>query len=135
MSDVNHPENRPANNKVGLGIDFGTSNSTAAIFDGEKVTMVMLEPDSPIMPSASYIDRDFVTSTGQDAIDTYIARNQGRKVEMSLEVLGEARTSTGQMDMSTQLPSEPDTQLVYGQAFNDGSLPGQVVPGHQATAW
>ena len=70
MSDVNHSENRPANNKVGLGIDFGTSNSTAAIFDGEKVTMVMLEPDSPIMPSASYIDRDFVTSTGQDAIDT-----------------------------------------------------------------
>lgn len=129
MSDVNHSENRPANNKVGLGIDFGTSNSTAAIFDGEKVTMVMLEPDSPIMPSASYIDRDFVTSTGQDAIDTYIARNQGRKVEMSLEVLGEARTSTGQMDMSTQLPSEPDTQLVYGQAFNDGSLPGRLFRG------
>lgn len=114
---------------AGVGIDFGTSNSAAAIFDGEKVTLVQLEGDDPIMPSASYIDRDFVTCTGQDAIDTYIAQNQGRKVEMSLEVLGEARTSTGQMDTGTQLPTEADTHLVYGQAFNDGSLPGRLFRG------
>jgi hypothetical chaperone protein len=114
---------------IGIGIDFGTSNSTAAVFDGNEIIMVGIEEDDPIMPSASYIDRDFVTSTGQDAIDTYIARNQGRKVEMSAEVLGEARTSTGQMDMGSQLPAEADTSLVYGQAFNDGSLPGRLFRG------
>ena len=94
MTEISNTNNRPEHVSVGMGIDFGTSNSTAAIFDGEKLTLVMLEDNNPIMPSASYIDRDFVTSTGQEAIDTYIARNQGRKVEMSLEVLGEARTST-----------------------------------------
>ncbi|MFT5320910.1 MAG: putative chaperone protein [Pseudohongiellaceae bacterium] len=129
MTEISKANNRPEHVSVGMGIDFGTSNSTAAIYDGEKLTLVNLEDNNPIMPSASYIDRDFVTSTGQEAIDTYIARNQGRKVEMSLEVLGEARTSTGQMDMSSQLPGEPDTQLVYGQAFNDGSLPGRLFRG------
>jgi len=129
MTEISKANNRPEHVSVGMGIDFGTSNSTAAIYDGEKLTLVNLEDNNPIMPSASYIDRDFVTSTGQEAIDTYIARNQGRKVEMSLEVLGEARTSTGQIDMSSQLPGEPDTQLVYGQAFNDGSLPGRLFRG------
>jgi hypothetical chaperone protein len=114
---------------IGVGIDFGTSNSAAAVFDGTRILMVDIEEDGPIMPSASYIDRDFVTSTGQEAIDTYIARNQGRKVEMSVEVLGEVRTSTGQMDSGSQLPTEADTSLVYGQAFNDGSLPGRLFRG------
>ena len=44
--------------KVGIGIDFGTSNSAAAIFDGERVTLVQLAKDSAIMPSANYVDRD-----------------------------------------------------------------------------
>jgi len=112
-----------------VGIDFGTSNSAAALFDGQNISMVQLEENSAIMPSASYIDRDYVTCTGQEAIDTYIARNQGRKVELSLEVLGEGRTSTGQMDMGSQLPSTADTQVFYGQAFNDGSLPGRLFRG------
>ena len=114
---------------IGVGIDFGTSNSAAALFDGKTITLVSLEEGSAIMPSASYIDRDFVTCTGQEAIDTYIAQNQGRKVELSVEVIGEARSSTGQMDMATQLPAEADTHLVYGQAFNDGSLPGRLFRG------
>lgn len=114
---------------TGVGIDFGTSNSAAALFDGNTISLVELEHGSAIMPSASYIDRDLVTCTGQEAIDTYIARNQGRKVEMSVEVLGEARSSTGQMDMASQLPAEADTHLIYGQAFNDGSLPGRLFRG------
>jgi len=129
MTEQALPENQSPADAIGVGIDFGTSNSTAAVFDGKTISLINIEESGPIMPSASYIDREFVTCTGQRAIDTYIARNQGRKVEMSLEVLGEARTSTGQMDMSTQLPGEPDTNLVYGQAFNDGSLPGRLFRG------
>ncbi len=126
MSDQGNTQNKSA---AGIGIDFGTSNSAAAVFDGTSITMVGIEGTEPIMPSASYIDRDFITCTGQEAIDTYIARNQGRKVEMSVEVLGEARTSTGQMDMATQLPQTAETNVVYGQAFNDGSLPGRLFRG------
>ena len=126
---MTEPENSNNTRQYGIGIDFGTSNSAAAVFDGKQITMVMLEQNSSIMPSATYISRDFVAQTGQDAIDTYISQNQGRKVELSVEILGEARTSTGQMDPSTRLPAEAETSLVYGQAFNDGSLPGRLFRG------
>ena len=83
------------NPKFGIGIDFGTSNSAAAVFDGEQVYLVQLSKQNSIMPSANYVDKDYTTTIGQKAIDDYISGNQGRKVELSAELLGEARTSTG----------------------------------------
>ena len=41
------------------------------------------------MPSANYLDKDFVTVIGQQAIDDYITGNRGRTVELSAELLGE----------------------------------------------
>ena len=64
-------------------------------FDGQWVYLVKLGEQNDIMPTAVYIDREFSASVGQQAIADYIAGNQGRKVELSAEVLGEARTSTG----------------------------------------
>jgi hypothetical chaperone protein len=78
------------------------------------------------MPSANYIDRDFASTIGQLAIDDYISDNQGRKVELSVEVIGEARTSAGTADGPA---SEAETSKVYGQAFNDASLPGRLFRG------
>ncbi|MCH8141354.1 MAG: Hsp70 family protein, partial [Proteobacteria bacterium] len=72
--------------KLGVGIDFGTTNSTAAVFDGERVSLVKLETGNPIMPSATYIDRELQTQTGQTAIDRYIRDNTGRTVELIPEV-------------------------------------------------
>lgn len=112
--------------KSGIGIDFGTSNSAAAVFDGEQVRLVQLSELNPIMPSANYIDRDFASTIGQLAIDDYISDNQGRKVELSVEVIGEARTSAGTADGPA---SESETSKVYGQAFNDASLPGRLFRG------
>ena len=83
---------------VGIGIDFGTSNSAAAIFNGETVTMISLSEDSSIMPSANYVDQDYLTTVGQPAIEEYINGNRGRTVELSAEYLGEARTSAGNND-------------------------------------
>ena len=117
---------RESASTFGIGIDFGTSNSAAAVFDGEEVTLVRLTEHNAIMPSANYVDRDFVTSIGQTAIDDYIKGNQGRKVELSLEVLGEARTGTGSPDGPA---GEGETSKVYGQAFNDASLPGRLFRG------
>jgi len=93
--------------KPGIGIDFGTSNSAAAVFDGEQVRLVQLSELNPIMPSANYIDRDFASTIGQPAIDDYISDNQGRKVELSVEVIGEARTSAGTGDGPVQVSRIP----------------------------
>ena len=117
------------NARLGIGIDFGTSNSAAAVFDGQQLVLVKLaEPDS-IMPSANYIDKQFVSAVGQQAINDYISGNRGRKVELSAELLGEARTGTGGGESAMGGPGESDTSKVYGQSFNDASLPGRLFRG------
>lgn len=114
--------------KIGIGIDYGTSNSAAAIFDGHEVHLVQLETQSAIMPSATYVDKDFKISTGQSAINHYIESNTGRTVELSAEVLGEGRTTTGQIG-DKGLPEEGNTQTLYGQSFIDGGQQGRLFRG------
>ena len=114
--------------KYGIGVDYGTSNSAAAIFDGEKIHLVKLEANNWVMPSATYVDRDFRITTGQQAIDAYIESNTGRTVELSAEVLGEGRTSTGQIG-DHGLPEEASTEKIYGQSFVDGGQKGRLFRG------
>lgn len=123
------PAPLPGSEKIGIGVDYGTSNTAAAIFDGQWVYLVELEDKKEIMPTAIYIDREFNTSVGQDAVSEYIVANQGRKVELSAEVLGEARTTTGQIDHGKNQPAEANTRLVYGQSFQDSSMPGRLFQG------
>lgn len=113
---------------IGIGIDYGTSNSAAAIFDGRDVHLIQLESHSKIMPSATYIDRDFKICTGQNAINNYIESNTGRTIELSAEILGEGRTTTGQTG-DRGLPEEANTQTIYGQSFVDGGQPGRLFLG------
>ncbi|NQV68914.1 MAG: Hsp70 family protein [Pseudohongiella sp.] len=113
---------------IGIGVDYGTSNSAAAVFDGHNIHLIQLEKHSMVMPSATYIDRDFKIKTGQSAINQYIESNTGRTIELSAEVLGEVRTSTGQIG-DRGLPEEASTQKVYGQSFVDGGQQGRLFRG------
>ena len=61
---------------IGVGIDFGTSNSAAAWYDGEKVHLAKLETAEHIMPTATHLDRDLSVTTGQAAVDQYIDENE-----------------------------------------------------------
>jgi hypothetical chaperone protein len=120
-------DSAPANS-LGVGIDFGTSNSAAAIFDGETLTTIPLELDSYTIPSATYIDRKYTTSTGQQAINQYIESNVGRLIELSAELLGESRTTTGQLD-ETGNPSEAETRKIYGRLIDDKGMQGRLIRG------
>ncbi len=125
---VNKPTLQTKTPEIGIGIDYGTSNSAAALFDGERVYLVHLESNNPVMPSATYVDRDYKILTGQKAIDEYIESNMGRTVELSAEVLGEGRTSTGQIG-DHGLPEEANTEKIYGQSFVDASQKGRLFRG------
>ena len=122
-------ESQQKNARLGIGIDFGTSNSAAAVFDGQQLVLVKLADPDSITPSANYIDKQFVSAVGQQAINDYISGNRGRKVELSAELLGEARTGTGGGESAMGGPGESETNKVYGQAFNDASLPGRLFRG------
>ena len=80
------------------------------------------------MPSATYMNKDFQISTGQGAINHYIESNTGRTVELSAEILGESRTTTGQIG-DKGLPEEGSTQTLYGQSFVDGGQQGRLFRG------
>tara|TARA_B110000285_G_scaffold234166_1_gene310186 strand:- start:8856 stop:10325 length:1470 start_codon:yes stop_codon:yes gene_type:complete len=117
-----------SSDRLGIGIDYGTSNSAAAIFDGTHVTVVNLEPHAKVMPSATYINREYQIVTGQAAIDEYVSSNTGRTVELSAEILGEGRTTTGQTG-DHGLPEEASTSLIYGQSLVDGGQQGRLFRG------
>ena len=114
---------------LGIGIDFGTSNSAAAIFDGERVALVRLEANAAIMPSATYIDRDLQTRTGRDAVARYVADNTGRKVELLPEVIGKAMLAVGNAGADSRSPGDTLMVDVYGDATVDVGMPGRLFRG------
>jgi hypothetical chaperone protein len=115
--------------RLGIGIDFGTTNSAAAVFDGSRVELVRLEHHDAIMPSATYIDRALQSQTGQAAIDQYIADNTGRTVELIPEVVGEVSQFVEHGDSEEMSAVETSTQKIYGAPITDSGLQGRLFRG------
>ena len=64
-----------------VGLDFGTSNSGVAWFDGQQVHLLPLEHNSPspeVVRSILYITRDDQPFIGQEAINLYYKNNVNR---------------------------------------------------------
>ena len=114
--------------RIGVGIDFGTSNSVAATFDGAQLKLVQLEPNNPVTPSATYISKQLKTQTGQAAIDAYIEGNSRRKVELVPELIGQASVLTGAGGTGRCAPSTLTTE-VYSEPRLDHGLPGRLFRG------
>lgn len=115
---------------IGVGLDFGTSNSAAAWYDGERVRMVRLEEDEDIMPTATHLDRELVTLTGEAAVAQYIDENRDRIVELTPEVIAKASMVTS--DANPDDPhsqAETSTQNVYGKPLVDRGMPGRLFRG------
>lgn len=108
---------------AGLGIDFGTTNSSAVYFDGRDFVDVV-----GVMPTALYIDRDFSACVGQEAVERYLRENTGRLVELSAEEVGEVEfTIAGGEDI--QGPKQDGgaiTTIAQVHAFVDRDLPGRL---------
>jgi len=70
-------------------IDFGTSNSTAGLFENGKPRLVPLEGEDVTMPSAVFFNfEDDRTYFGRSAIDAYTANVEGRLLRALKSVLG-----------------------------------------------
>ena len=115
--------------RVGVGVDFGTTNSVAAYYDGDQLRLVDLESHGSVMPSATYIDQELQTKTGDLAIQQYITDNTGRTVELVPEVIGQ--TSKFSESGNSEEPSEVDTvtERIYGAPITDSGLQGRLFRG------
>jgi hypothetical chaperone protein len=75
-----------------IGLDFGTTNSGAAVFDGRRVHLFPLDPtshDPAVMRSTLYVTRDQQAFIGREAIDAYYRQNVGRPSKMVRQYVGE----------------------------------------------
>jgi len=75
-----------------IGLDFGTTNSGAAAFDGRRVHVFPLDPtshDPTVIRSTLYVTRDHQVFIGREAIDTYYRQNVGRPSKMMRQYIGE----------------------------------------------
>ena len=64
-----------------VGIDFGTSNSGVAIYDGNQVRLLDIDRQSVVpgvVKSILYITRDHKYSIGQEAVELYYRQNINR---------------------------------------------------------
>lgn len=75
-----------------LGLDFGTTNSAIALFDGEQLIPIEIDKfaeNQNIIPSLIYIDKDHQTYSGLAAAMSYLAHETGRIVQWRRREIGQ----------------------------------------------
>ena len=84
-----------------LGIDFGTTNSAAAVYNGERLQTITVDDanDNPqVMPSLLYIDRTGSITTGAQAAEAYLEAETGRQVRWRWREAGEIEVTVASFD-------------------------------------
>lgn len=102
-----------------VGLDFGTTNSSAAVFDGRRVRLLHIDPAGPepaIMRSALFISNEGVPFIGREAIDRFTEGNVGREIEYMWRYIGETEVTLA--DFGTVM------QALYARV--DSNVPGRL---------
>ena len=77
---------------VKVGIDFGTSNSGVAFYDGQRVHLLPVDPKNvlpEVIKTVLYITKDYRASIGQEAVETYYRDNVNRQRRFVKQWAGE----------------------------------------------
>jgi hypothetical chaperone protein len=77
---------------VKVGIDFGTSNSGVAVYDGQHVRLLPVDPKNVIpevIKTVLYVTRDYRPSIGQEAVEHYYRDNVNRQRRFVKQWTGE----------------------------------------------
>ena len=77
---------------VKVGIDFGTSNSGVAVYDGRHVQLLPVDPKNvlpEVIKTVMYITRDYRPSIGQEAVEHYYRDNVNRQRRFVKQWTGE----------------------------------------------
>lgn len=113
---------------IGIGVDFGTSNSTVAVYDGQELRFVHLEmlgqPPEDYMPTAIYIDRAYQPIMGWEAMAEYLRANAGRTIELAREEVGEFDITVGAGEEAVS--QDAATIRVQAHAYTDVNMPGRL---------
>ncbi len=118
-----------------IGVDFGTSNSSAAVWDGERVRVLPLDPanDSPTsLPSLLYITNEGEHIVGREAAKAFIDRNVDREivvkqVDLGVNIEGYVASEPDKSEGYRPHTQEPDVrEAVRAQATVEVNSPGRL---------
>ena len=113
-----------------IGLDFGTTNSGAATYDGHRVQLFSLDPashDPTVMRSVMYVTRDHQVLIGQEAIDTYYRENIGRPSRMMRHYIGQIEVTYGDVGSVKGYPVSPLTVIRDVYTLVDELTPGRIL--------
>jgi hypothetical chaperone protein len=77
---------------IKVGIDFGTSNSGVAVYDGQRVQLLPVDPKNvlpEVVKTVLYVTRDYRASIGQEAVENYYRDNVNRQRRFVKQWTGE----------------------------------------------
>ncbi|MFN2206266.1 MAG: Hsp70 family protein [Candidatus Promineifilaceae bacterium] len=119
-----------------VGMDFGTTNSGMAVYDGHDVNVLPLDPANTnprILRTALYITNEQALHIGRSAVDLYYEQNIGRVVKTRKVLIGEIEVYGGDMYYVTDAyawidVSEPGRLLLSIKSrLREEDHPGAVV--------
>jgi hypothetical chaperone protein len=113
-----------------IGLDFGTTNSGAAFFDGERVHAFALDPhsrDPSVLRSTLYVTREHEAFIGQAAIDVYYEQNIGRPSRLARQWVGEIELTVGDVGTRKGYPIGPTTYVRDVYTVVDELQPGRLL--------
>ncbi len=118
------------------GMDFGTTNSGMAVYNGRSLHILPLDPDSPnprVLPTALYVTNEQRVLIGQTAVATYFTQNLNRPTKLRRVWIGEMEIFGADMYYVTDAYAWVDI-LSPGRLFlsiksslRDADYPGAVV--------
>jgi len=119
---------------IKVGIDFGTSNSGVAVYNGAQVQVLPLDPQSAtpgVIKTILYITKDFKYIVGQDAVALYYKHNINRQRRFVKKWAGEIEYRGADMHYMRDI-------FVYVDELKPGRLLQYIktalrTPGYQGT--
>ncbi len=78
--------------RLKVGIDFGTSNSGVAVYDGSKVSILPIDQQNvvpEVVKTILYVTKDHKYYIGQDAVELYYRHNVDRQRRFEKKLAGE----------------------------------------------
>lgn len=110
-----------------LGIDFGTTNTVAAMMDSAGVRVLPLEGESATLRTMLYIEREGAIHAGVEAIRLYREQNVGRVPRYSKQWVGEIEIEIGELNVKGYDVGASVTAIVDAFADVDADAPGRLI--------
>lgn len=104
-----------------LGIDFGTTNTSAAVYDGEKLVYIPLDPQNGSeynLRSMIYVDGQHRVRLGVDAVQTFLHEDTGRPVVLEEKMVGTIENTVASQGFETGEQGGPIT-IIYDVHVNE----------------